>query len=104
MARNATNFIIEDPSRFPSGMKALADAIHGMGLQFGLYTSATSLTCQLRPGSYEMEAEDAASYCAWGLDYIKMCVRPLLSRAPDFCNRLTPRPPPPPTLPHTLTQ
>jgi alpha-galactosidase len=54
--------------RFPSGMRALADAIHGMGLRFGLYTSATSLTCQLRPGSYEVEAEDAASYCDWTLD------------------------------------
>ena len=81
--------------RFPSGMRALADAIHGMGLRFGLYTSATSLTCQLRPGSYEVEAEDAASYCAWGLDYIKMCVRqPACVRAPEVCTA-SPRPPSP---------
>ena len=72
VARNATGFIVEDPVRFPSGMRALAGAIHEMGLSFGLYTSATSLTCQGRPGSYQMEREDALSYCAFGIDYIKV--------------------------------
>ena len=43
-----------------------------MGLKAGLYTSATSLTCQDRPGSYEFEAQDAASYCEWGMQYLKI--------------------------------
>jgi alpha-galactosidase len=32
-------------TKFPSGMKGLADKIHGMGLLFGLYSSAGTLTC-----------------------------------------------------------
>jgi len=63
--------IIEDPLRFPSGMRALAAAVQARGLKFGLYTSQTSLTCQQRPGSYEYEAIDIARYCDFGLDYIK---------------------------------
>ena len=64
--------IIEDPLRFPSGMRALAAAVQARGLKFGLYTSQTSLTCQQRPGSYEYEAIDIARYCDFGLDYIKV--------------------------------
>ncbi len=77
VSRNASGYIVEDPVRFPSGIPALSPAVHALGLKFGLYTSATSLTCQKRPGSYEMEALDAASYCAFGLDY----VRALLSQS-----------------------
>ena len=72
VARNSTGYIIEDPARFPSGFAALASGLHAMGLRSGLYTSATSLTCQDRPGSYGFEAQDAASYCAFGVDYAKI--------------------------------
>lgn len=72
VARNGSGFIVEDPTRFPSGMAALSAAIHASGLKFGLYTSATSLTCQQRPGSYHMEAQDAASYCAFDIDYVSV--------------------------------
>jgi len=34
-----------DPIAFPSGMKALADYMHGKGLKFGLYSSAGIMTC-----------------------------------------------------------
>jgi len=34
-----------DPVRFPSGMKALADYVHTLGLKFGLYSSAGNETC-----------------------------------------------------------
>jgi alpha-galactosidase len=72
VGRNASGFIIEDPVRFPSGMAALASGLHALGLKSGLYTSATSLTCQDRPGSFMFEAQDAASYCAFGMDYLKI--------------------------------
>ena len=68
----ANGTIIEDPARFPSGMRALAAAVHDRGLMFGLYTSQTSLTCQRRPGSYTFEAVDVARYCDFGIDYIKV--------------------------------
>ena len=64
--------ILEDPTAFPSGMAALADYVHGKGLRFGLYTCAGTQTCQQRPGSFGFEEQDAASYAAWGVDYVKV--------------------------------
>jgi len=69
--RNPDGTIQPDPVRFPSGMKALADYAHSKGLKFGVYTARGSKTCQTRPGAYAHEAVDAATYCSWGLDYLK---------------------------------
>lgn len=92
VARMSNGSIVEDPVRFPSSMRALAAAVHARGLRFGLYTSATSLTCQRRPGSYGFEAVDVERYCYFDIDYIKVDNRgqtsrgspcaPLLTRAP----------------------
>ena len=46
----ATGVIIPDATRFPSGMRAIADYVHSIGLKFGLYTARGSGTCQGRPG------------------------------------------------------
>ena len=64
--------IVADPVRFPSGMRAFSDYAHARGLRFGLYTSQTELTCQARPGSYGYEAVDAAAYCDFDVDYLKI--------------------------------
>lgn len=69
--RDAGGNLVADPVRFPSGMKALADYVHSKGLKFGLYQSPTQGTCQLRPGSYEHETQDANTFAAWGVDYLK---------------------------------
>lgn len=37
---NATHQLTADPIKFPNGMKAVADKLHSMGIQFGLYLSA----------------------------------------------------------------
>ena len=79
VARMANGTIIEDPVRFPSGMRALADAVHQRGLLLGLYTSQTALTCQRRPGSYAFESIDVARYCEYGIDYIKVPTRIFLT-------------------------
>ncbi len=76
VSRDANGTIVPDPKRFPSGMKALADHVHGRGLKFGVYSDAGSRTCQGRPGSEGYEAEDARQYAAWGVDYLKY----------DWCN------------------
>jgi len=60
-----------DPVRFPSGMKALSDYAHSKSLKFGVYTAQGSETCQSRPGAFDHEALDGATYCEWGLDYLK---------------------------------
>lgn len=72
VARNASGYIVPDPVRFPNGMKSLTDYVHSKGLKFGLYTARGSGTCQGRPGSLNHEYLDAASYCEWGIDYIKI--------------------------------
>jgi hypothetical protein len=41
-------------------------------LQFGVYTARGTETCQRRPGSRGYEELDAATYCSWDLDYIKI--------------------------------
>jgi alpha-galactosidase len=76
IARDLNGAIVVDPQRFPSGMKALADYVHGKGLRFGVYSDAGAKTCQGRPGSNGYEVEDARRYAAWGVDYLKY----------DWCN------------------
>ncbi|OSX68494.1 hypothetical protein BU14_2697s0001, partial [Porphyra umbilicalis] len=70
-----TGAIEADASRFPSGMAATADYVHGRGLRFGLYSDIGNATCAGRPGALGHEETDAATYAAWGVDYLKV----------DFC-------------------
>ena len=71
MGRDRDGNIIADPKLFPSGIKALADYIHSKGLKFGIYSCAGSKTCQGRPGSKGYQFQDARTYAAWGVDYLK---------------------------------
>jgi alpha-galactosidase len=79
VARDANGNILADPERFPSGMKALADYIHSLGLKFGIYSDAGSKTCAGRPGGRGHEFQDAIQYAGWGVDYLKY----------DWCNTTT---------------
>ncbi|HJZ46357.1 MAG TPA: glycoside hydrolase family 27 protein, partial [Roseiflexaceae bacterium] len=72
VSRDSQGAIVADPQRFPSGMAALGDYIHARGLKFGLYTDAGYRTCMGRPGSLGHEWQDAATYAAWGVDYLKV--------------------------------
>lgn len=58
-------------SKFPSGMKALADYVHSRGLKLGLYSDAGNKTCEGYPGSWGHAVQDAATFAAWGVDYLK---------------------------------
>jgi alpha-galactosidase len=69
--RDSLGNIQPDPDRFPSGMKALGDYIHSLGLKFGIYSCAGSKTCQGRPGSRGYQFQDARTYASWGVDYLK---------------------------------
>jgi alpha-galactosidase len=79
VARDAQGNIVPDAKRFPSGMLALADYVHGKGLKFGIYSDAGTATCQNRPGGRGYEFQDARQYAAWGVDYLKY----------DWCNHST---------------
>lgn len=69
--RDAQGFIQPDPKRFPSGIKALADYVHGKGLKLGIYSDGGARTCAGRPGSRGYEFQDAYTYASWGIDYLK---------------------------------
>src|SRR5271154_2873522 len=71
VGRDEAGNIIADPERFPSGIKALADYIHGKGMKLGIYSDAGTMTCAKRPGSIGHEYQDALQYARWGVDYLK---------------------------------
>jgi alpha-galactosidase len=69
--------LVADPAKFPSGIKALAGYIHSRGLKFGIYTDAGIQDCGSgAPGSRDHEAQDAATFASWGVDFVKE----------DWCN------------------
>ena len=57
-------------SHFPD-MKALADYIHSKGLKFGIYSSPGRKTCAGFEGSFGHEDQDAQTFAAWGVDFLK---------------------------------
>ncbi len=65
---------INSNEKFPD-MKALADYVHSKGLKLGIYSSPGPKTCAGFEGSYGHEEQDAQTYAAWGIDYLKydMC-------------------------------
>lgn len=69
--RDENGFIHEDLEKFPSGMKALADYLHGKGLKLGIYSDAGNFTCACYSGSLGHEYQDAITYASWGVDYLK---------------------------------
>lgn len=74
--RDEDGHIIVNAEKFPSGMKALGDYIHSLGLKFGIYSAPGRYTCQKLMGSYGHEQIDANDYASWGVDYLKY----------DWCN------------------
>jgi len=56
--------------KFPD-MLALADAVHARGLKLGIYSSPGPRTCEDYPASFQHEVQDAATFAAWGADYLK---------------------------------
>ncbi len=61
---------IQTNKKFPD-MKALADYVHSKGLKLGIYSSPGPNTCAGYEGSYGHELQDARTYAAWGIDYLK---------------------------------
>ncbi|HEV2482998.1 MAG TPA: putative Ig domain-containing protein [Puia sp.] len=61
---------IRTNDKFPD-LKATADYVHSLGLKFGIYSSPGPTTCGGYLGSWQHELQDARSYGAWGIDYLK---------------------------------
>jgi alpha-galactosidase len=76
--RDGAGNLQADPTKFPSGMKALGDYLHDRGLKFGIYEVPTERTCAQVGGAYPgstgskgHEAQDANTFASWGVDYLK---------------------------------
>lgn len=76
--RDSEGKLVADPKKFPHGIKAIADHLHGMGLRLGMYSCCGVHTCAGHPGSFEHEFSDARQFAEWGVDYLKYdnCYRP----------------------------
>ena len=77
--RDANGNLQVDAKRFPNGIKPVADAIHKMGLKFGIYEDSGSETCGRFAGSGLPQGggearflEDARLFASWGVDYLKL--------------------------------
>ncbi len=80
--RDSTGLMHPHPTRFPNGMKPVADYIHSLGLKAGIYSDAGANTCGSRydddengfgAGMYGHERQDARLYFHdWGYDFIKI--------------------------------
>ncbi|MFE5207282.1 glycoside hydrolase family 27 protein [Streptomyces sp. NPDC056600] len=76
--RDAQGNLRAHPIKFPSGMKALGDHIHSLGLKFGIYQVPNEKTCAQGGGAFPgatgslgHEAQDARTFASWGVDYLK---------------------------------
>ena len=97
-----TGQMVPDRKRFPSGMRALADYVHGKGLKLGIYGDWGTYTCGGYPGTLGYAELDAQTFANWTIDSLKL----------DGCNaaldtyksaRSHPFPPyPPPPMPPLL--
>ncbi|HEX8712456.1 MAG TPA: alpha-galactosidase, partial [Terracidiphilus sp.] len=77
--RDAKGNLQPDPQRFPQGMKAVAQAVHDLGLKFGIYEDSGYSTCGGFAGSGVPNGggkphfrQDAKLFASWGVDYLKL--------------------------------
>lgn len=71
-SRTSSGEITADPARFPCGIAALAAFVHASGFRLGIYTSPAERACSGRTGSAGHAAQDARTFAAWGVDYVKL--------------------------------
>ncbi|MFT4198366.1 MAG: glycoside hydrolase family 27 protein [Pseudoxanthomonas sp.] len=80
--------VLQPNERFPD-MQALADYVHARGLKLGLYSSPGPKTCAGYAGSYGHVEQDAKTWAAWGIDYLKydLCSGEGIFRSADQIRR-----------------
>ena len=70
--RAANGELTGDAAKFPRGMAWLAGQVHALGLRFGIYTAIGTRTCQSLPASGGHYEQDAQTFAAWGVDFVKV--------------------------------
>jgi len=68
-ARSSEGLRTFDPLRLPGGIEALSNDLHAHGLSLGVWQPNGD--CRQDPGGSGFETIDAATYAAWGVDYVK---------------------------------
>ncbi|MFE9425082.1 glycoside hydrolase family 27 protein [Kitasatospora sp. NPDC006697] len=69
--RDGSGNLVPDPVKFPDGIAGTAVYVHRLGLKLGIYEDGGMTTCAGYPGSLGHEAQDAAAFASWGVDYLK---------------------------------
>lgn len=62
---------LQPAANFGDGIAAIADYVHERGLKLGIYGDRGTATCAGRAGSSGYERQDAETFAAWGVDYLK---------------------------------
>ena len=62
-SRGSNGSIMPNMTRFPNGMAAVADAMHGMGLKYGMYSSAGKVSRQRH--NFELGTDDSPVHLCW---------------------------------------
>ncbi len=74
--RGADGHLQINKTKFPRGIKYVADYLHERGFKLGIYSDAAEKTCGGVCGSYGYEETDAKDFASWGVDLLKY----------DYCN------------------
>lgn len=82
VVRNTDGVIVPDATKFPNGMKAVADYVHSLGLKIGIYQSPGPLDCMRAMGSMGFEEIDAQTFADWEYDMLKYDI----CTYPDYSN------------------
>lgn len=65
--------LLVHPTKFPNGIKPLADYAHSQGLKFGLHTVPGTHDCGgNKVGGYGYEEVQVKQFVDWGVDFIKL--------------------------------
>ncbi|XP_043823120.1 alpha-N-acetylgalactosaminidase [Dromiciops gliroides] len=85
--RDEDGRLMADPKRFPSGIKALADYVHSLGLKLGIYEDMGNKTCMGYPGTTVDDVVlDAETFASWEVDMLKLdgCYSSAIDRAQGY--------------------
>ncbi len=88
--RDKNGKLVPDPAKFPNGIRAVSDYVHGKGMKLGIYSCVGTMTCAQYPGSYEYEFEDAGTFAEWGVDFLKYdyCFKPAFEKGELLYRRM----------------
>jgi alpha-N-acetylgalactosaminidase len=69
--RDSNGELYANTTRFPHGIRWLADQVHSLGLKLGIYNDYGTTTCGGYTGSEGYLLRDALTFASWGVDMLK---------------------------------